>query len=649
MYYIVAVSEASSNLSRFDGVRFGSRLGGNQYLLEMYKSTRAKFGEEVKRRIILGTFALSAGYYDAYYRKACQVRRLIKNDFDQVFEKVDLVLGPVAPTTAFKLGEKTADPLMMYLNDILTIPVNLAGLPAVSVPAGRDSSGLPIGVQFIGRHFAEADVLAGAKFVEDKVYREEVSHGLEPVIGLEVHAQLLTKSKLFCGCSTEFNSPANSNVCPVCAGHPGTLPVINGKAVEFALKAALALDCTINRTSVFSRKNYFYPDLPKGYQISQYDQPLCENGHLDIEVAGRRKRIGITRIHMEEDAGKSVHMQGYSLVNLNRAATPLTEIVSNPELSSPEEAGAYLRQAACGTHVSRSLRRQHAGRQLSLRRERVRAAGGTTKLGTRAEIKNVNSFRFVEKAIEYEINRQVQLIQSGGHVVQETRTYDSGRNATVSMRGKEEAHDYRYFPEPDLIPLVVSEARIAELKTTLPELPDQKQERFVREMGLTSYDAGVITSTKRLAQFFEEAAAFCGEPKIVANWVMGELLRLLKSDDREVDELTMKPTELGALIKMIKAGTISTTIAKTVFEEMYGTGRAAETIVRDKGLMQISDTSAILKIIDGVLEANPAQVADFKAGKDKLFGFLVGQVMKQMAGKANPAVVNELLKKKLSQ
>lgn len=477
----------------------------------------------------------------------------------------------------------------------------------------------------------------------------------EAVIGLEVHAQLLTKSKLFCGCSTEFNSPANSNVCPICAGHPGTLPVLNARAVDFALKAALALGCQVNKKSIFARKNYFYPDLPKGYQISQYDQPLCENGFLDLEVGGTiespvaatLKRIRIMRIHMEEDAGKSVHAQGYSLVNLNRAATPLIEIVSEPDLRTPEEAGAYLRKLRavlmyleiCDGNMQEGSFRCDANVS-------VRPKGAQT-LGTRAEIKNVNSFRFVEKAIEYEINRQIQLVQGGGKVVQETRLYDSARNATQSMRGKEEAHDYRYFPDPDLIAVQVSEERLSEIRLGLPELPDQKRDRFIKELGISAYDAAVITASKKLAQFFDETVAHCGEPKTVANWVTGELLRLLKLDEREIDDLAMKPSDLGALIKLIKAGTISTSIAKQVFEEMYKTGRGPETIVEEKGLVQISDTSAILSAIDNVIAANPGQLAELKGGKDKLFGFFVGQVMKQMGGKANPAVVNTLLKQKL--
>ncbi|MBI2604555.1 MAG: Asp-tRNA(Asn)/Glu-tRNA(Gln) amidotransferase subunit GatB [Deltaproteobacteria bacterium] len=480
----------------------------------------------------------------------------------------------------------------------------------------------------------------------------------EAVIGLEVHAQLLTRSKLFCGCSTDVHSRTNANVCPVCAAHPGTLPVLNRKAVEFAVKAALATNCRINSRSIFARKNYFYPDLPKGYQISQYDQPLAVGGYIDIEAAAS-KRVRLTRIHMEEDAGKSVHAQGYSMVNLNRAGTPLIEIVSEPDIRSAEEAGAYLRKLrailmyidVCDGNMQEGSFRCDANVSVRPR--------GSGKFGTRAEIKNVNSFRFVEKAIEYEIRRQIQIVESGGTVVQETRTYDSGKNVTVSMRSKEEAHDYRYFPEPDLIALKIPEAMITVAQATLAELPDQKKNRY-EQMGIPAYDANVITSSKKLAEFFDEA---CGtgevhgeglnstfvSPKDVSNWVIGELLRLLKADEREIDDFKMNPYHLRTLVKLVREGAINNNTAKTVFEEMYKTGREPGEIVQAKGLAQVSDAGAIEAAIAEVIAANPSQHQDYKSGKDKLFGFFVGQVMKKMAGKANPAVVNGLLKKKLSQ
>lgn len=470
----------------------------------------------------------------------------------------------------------------------------------------------------------------------------------EPVIGLEVHAQLTTKSKLFCACSTGFNAPINQSICPICAGHPGTLPTLNEGAVVRAAKAGLALNCSVALTSVFSRKNYFYPDLPKGYQISQFDLPLCENGFLEIESAdGSRRRIGIQRIHMEEDAGKSVHAAGMSLVNLNRASTPLIEIVSMPEIRTPEEAGDYLRKLrailmyleVCDGNMQEGNFRCDANVSVK--------PIGSSKLGTRAEIKNVNSFRFVEKAIEYEILRQIQVIQSGQKVVQETRSYDSAKNVTLSMRSKEEAHDYRYFPEPDLVPLRLTSEQIIALRKELPELPDQKRERYIQEFGLPPYDAGVITSSKRLALFFEQTVQKCGEPKTVSNWVMGELLRLLKMVEQEVDDLEMNPFHLAQLIQMIRSQELSTTMAKTVFEEMFHTSKDPKTIANEKGLVQISDTAAIAKVIDEVLQENPGQLAQYRSGKDKLFGFFVGQVMKKMSGKANPALINQLLKEKL--
>jgi aspartyl-tRNA(Asn)/glutamyl-tRNA(Gln) amidotransferase subunit B len=432
--------------------------------------------------------------------------------------------------------------------------------------------------------------------------------------------------------------------------------VLNEQAVVFAIKAALATHCRVNNKSVFARKNYFYPDLPKGYQISQYSEPLAEHGYLDIDVGGTpqkpelatTKRVGIERIHMEEDAGKSVHATGASLVNLNRSGIPLIEIVSHPDMRSAEEAGAYLRKlravlmyiGVCDGNMQEGSFRCDAN--ISVRPK------GSKEFGTRAEIKNVNSFRFVEKAIEYEIDRQAKVIQDGGRVILETRLYDSEKNETVSMRGKEEAHDYRYFPEPDLIQLKLKPEIILKAKNNLAELPYQKRDRFVKEMGIPAYDAAVITSSKKLAEFFEEAVRTSGEPKTVSNWVMGELSRLLNLDNKEADDISLKPADLGALIKMIKSGTVSTTIAKGVFEEMYKTGRDPQAIVKEKGLTQVSDTGAIQAAIDSVVAANPGPVAEYKSGKDKLLGFFVGQVMKQMGGKANPGVVNELLKKKLS-
>lgn len=475
-------------------------------------------------------------------------------------------------------------------------------------------------------------------------------NGFETVIGLEVHAQLATDSKLFSSSPNHFGMPPNRNINPVCTAQPGALPVLNRKAVDFAIAAALATNCRVNEVSIFSRKNYFYPDLPKGYQISQFDKPIAEFGHLDIEFENEpgvreAKKIRITRIHMEEDAGKSQHMAGFSLVDLNRAGTPLIEIVTEPDFRGPAEAAAYLKKlrailqyaGICDGNMQEGNLRCDAN--VSVRRI------GETKLGTRAELKNLNSFRFLEKAIEYEIHRQINVITGGGKVVQETRLYDSAKNITQSMRSKEDAHDYRYFPEPDLPPLVVSEAWISDVKAKLPELPDQKAMRFVKEFELPEYDAKVITSSKALADFYEKAVAkSSGEPKLVSNWLMTEVLRMLKVAEKEIEECPFPAEHLGELIALIKKGEISSKIAKTVFEEMWASGKAPAVIVKEKGLVQVSDPSAIEDAVRRVMKASPKNVEEYRAGKEKLFGFFVGQVMKETQGKGNPGMVNEIIK-----
>ena len=488
----------------------------------------------------------------------------------------------------------------------------------------------------------------------------------EAVIGLEIHAQLLTSSKAFCGCSTKFGAEANTQVCPVCLGMPGTLPVLNKKAVEFAVKMAIATHCKINNKSIFARKNYFYPDLPKGYQISQYNEPLTQKGYIDIEVTGEKKRIGITRIHMEEDAGKLLHGEtledeGFSFVDLNRAGVPLIEIVSEPDIRTAEEAVEYLKALRdilvyleiCDGNMEEGSFRCDAN--VSIRPK------GQKEFGTKAELKNINSFRFVQKAIEYEIKRQIEVVEDGGKIVQETRLFDSDKGITVSMRSKEEAHDYRYFPEPDLLPLMVDEAWIEEIKGTLPELPAEKRERFVREYGIPSYDAGVLTATRELANYYEESVRkYEGQgargkgqeissPKVVSNWVMGELLRLLKEDNRDVKDCPVSPEKLAKLLKMVDAGAVNLKTAKEVFEEVYKTGKEPDAIVKEKGLVQVSDEGAIIKAIDEVINANPKELADYKAGKEKLFGFFVGQAMKATKGQANPQVLNKLLKERLGK
>ncbi|MEW6214821.1 MAG: Asp-tRNA(Asn)/Glu-tRNA(Gln) amidotransferase subunit GatB [Nitrospirota bacterium] len=472
----------------------------------------------------------------------------------------------------------------------------------------------------------------------------------EAVIGLEVHAQMLTDTKIFCGCSTKFGSDPNTQTCPVCIGMPGVLPALNKKALEFAIKTGLAMNCKISPYSRFARKNYFYPDLPKGYQISQYELPICEHGYVEIVVDGEIKRIGIIRIHMEEDAGKNIHEGGgnYSFVDLNRTGVPLMEIVSEPDIRGPREAVEYMKKlrtilrylGVCDGNMEQGSLRCDAN--VSVR------PSGQKEFGVKTEIKNLNSFKFVEKALEYEIKRQIEVIEDGGKIVQETRLWNPERGITESMRTKEEAHDYRYFPEPDLVPITVDQRWIDEIRESLPELPDIKRERFVSGFGLPEYDADLLTSDKPVADWYEEAVKLGGQPKAVSNWIMVELMRLLNEENKSIEECPLKPEQLVEMLRLIEEGTISGKIAKTVFEEMYKTGKDAEVIVKEKGLVQISDAGVIEKVIDGVIAKNPTEVARYKAGDEKLLGFFVGQVMKLTKGMANPQMVNELLKKRLS-
>lgn len=474
----------------------------------------------------------------------------------------------------------------------------------------------------------------------------------EPVIGLEVHAQMLTRSKIFCACSTAFGGDPNTHACPVCTGQPGSLPVLNQKVVEYTIRAALATHGAIAPYSLFARKNYFYPDLPKGYQISQYELPLSSAGFVDIQVDEDKKRIGIIRIHMEEDAGKLMHdlsteRGAHSYVDFNRTGVPLIEIVSAPEMHTPEEAAAYLRKLRsilmfldiCDGNMEEGSFRCDAN--ISLRPK------GQKTLGVKTELKNMNSFRNVQRALDYEIRRQTALLDQGERILQETRLWDAARGVTSSMRGKEEAHDYRYFPDPDLVPIVVDPEWIAAIKAGLPELPDTKKERFIREYGIPEYDAEVLTSSKPLANYYEACLQVYAKPKIVSNWIMSELLRELKRDEREIEECPVPAQNLAEMLKLIDEGLISGKIAKSVFEEMYRTGKKAEEVVKEKGWVQVTDTFAIEKTIEEILAKNPKEVEEYKKGKEKLFGFFVGQVMKATQGKANPQLVNELLKKKL--
>jgi aspartyl-tRNA(Asn)/glutamyl-tRNA(Gln) amidotransferase subunit B len=474
----------------------------------------------------------------------------------------------------------------------------------------------------------------------------------EAVIGLEIHAQLSTKTKIFCGCSTQFGSEPNSQVCPICLGMPGVLPVLNEKVVEYAIRMGLATNSQINRLNVFARKNYFYPDLPKGYQISQFEAPVCENGSVDIFVEGNHKRVGITRIHMEEDAGKSVHDEGYvstdeTHVDLNRCGVPLIEIVSEPDLRSPQEAAAYLskiRQLVryleiCDGNMEEGSLRCDAN--ISIR------PVGQEKLGTKTELKNINSIRNVERALEYEIKRQNAIVRESGKIVQETLLWDPVKNTAIPMRGKEDSHDYRYFPDPDLVDVKIEQTWLDEIHSTLPELPDQKATRFINEFELPDYDAQVLTSSKDVAGYFENTAKIISNAKLVSNWVMGEVLRVVNQQKIEINQLSVTPIRLAELLNAIEQKQVSGSAAKIVFEKMLQSDDSVTAIIADEGLNQISDISELEVIVDRVIKENPTETERFKNGETKLTGFFVGQVMKASAGKADPKKVNEIIRKKL--
>ncbi len=473
----------------------------------------------------------------------------------------------------------------------------------------------------------------------------------EAVIGLEVHAQLLTESKIFCGCSTRFGAPPNQNTCPVCLGMPGVLPVLNRRVVEFTLRAALATDCRIAQRSVWARKNYFYPDLPKNYQISQYELPIAEHGHIDIEVEGERRRIGITRIHMEEDAGKLVHdpAQGVSRVDFNRTGVPLMEIVSEPEMKTPQEAVAYLKALRdilvyleiCDGNMEEGSFRCDAN--ISLR------PPGQDELGTKTELKNMNSFRNVQKALEYEIRRQGALLDQGEKVIQETRLWDADAGRTVSMRGKEEAHDYRYFPDPDLLPLVVEPGWVEEVRSGLPELPRAKRRRFREQYGLPDYDAGVLTASRPLADYFEAVVQAGAPAKAASNWIMSDLMGKLHAQGRDIADSPVSPGRLAQLLALVQEGTLSGKMAKTVFAEMFTSGKSAAQVVEEKGLKQVSDAGELEAMLQDIFQRHPQEVAAYQGGKKKLLGFFVGQVMKASRGQANPKLVNQLVQKLLDR
>jgi aspartyl-tRNA(Asn)/glutamyl-tRNA(Gln) amidotransferase subunit B len=473
----------------------------------------------------------------------------------------------------------------------------------------------------------------------------------EAVIGLEIHAQLLTDSKAFCSCTTRFGAEPNANTCPICLGMPGVLPVLNRKALEFTVLMAIACNCTINEFSRFARKNYYYPDLPKNYQISQYELPVAEHGWVDVETDGQGRRIAITRIHMEEDAGKLIHddHKPVSYVDLNRTGVPLIEIVSEPEIRSPEEAAAYLRalhsilvylQICDGNMQEGSFR---CDANVSIRPK------GELALGVKTEVKNMNSFRNVQKALQYEIDRQIELLNEGGRIVQETRLFDPVSGATASMRSKEQAHDYRYFPDPDLLPLRVEPALVEKMRGRLPELPAEKKERFITQFEIPVYDAGVLTASRNLADYFEQTVRLFPNSKLVSNWIMTELMRELKGQESSITACLVTPQLLADLLKLIDNGTISGKIAKTVFEEMYATGRPPAVIIQEKGLVQVSDADELTLMVRKVLDESPSEVERYLGGKTKLMGFFVGQVMKTTKGKANPAVLNQILGEELEK
>ena len=467
----------------------------------------------------------------------------------------------------------------------------------------------------------------------------------EVIIGLEVHAELSTNTKMYCNCSTKFGADPNTHCCPICTGMPGVLPVLNERVVEYAVKAGLATNCEISRFSKQDRKNYFYPDLPKAFQTSQYDLPLCIGGHLDINVNGEKKRIGITRIHIEEDAGKLIHdaYTGDTLVDMNRCAVPLIEIVSEPDIRSADEAVAYMQTLksileyldVCDCKMQEGSLRCDVN--LSVRPR------GQKEFGTRTETKNLNSFKAIHNSIEFEIKRQIEEVENGGKIYQETRRWDDAKGIGYAMRTKEDAHDYRYFPEPDLAPIILSEEYIQNLKDNLPEMPHIKKERYMKDFDLPEYDADILTSSIKTAKFFEAANDICNNPKAVSNWIMGDFTRMLNEKEIEIDESKVTAQNLAELITLIDKGTISSKIAKQVFEDMFETGENAKDIVEKKGLVQMSDEGAIKEIVQKVVDANPQSIADYKAGKDRAIGFLVGQIMKETKGKANPQIVNKLL------
>ena len=669
-YYLIAPAEASANLARYDGVRYGLREDAPD-VFSMYEATRDRgFGREVKRRCLIGAYALSAGYYDALYGQAQRVRTLISRDFARVFESCDVLVCPTSPTVAFEIGALVDDPLAMYACDLFTLPVNLAGLPGLSIPCGL-SEGLPGRLParragLLREHAARSGprararlrVRPGASEARRSGLVSSVPDGWEAVIGLEIHVQLNTRSKMFCRCPNESGGEPNTRICPVCTAHPGVLPVPNRAAVEKSIMVGLALGSRIAERSLFYRKNYFYPDSPKAYQISQYDEPLCLGGSLAVEGPDGTEVVRFVRAHLEEDAAKTIHAGGGSgriagstgsVVDFNRCGTPLLEIVTEPDLSTPEAARRFLTllkatiQAIGVSDCDMEKGSLRCDANVSLRRP------GESELRPKAELKNMNSFRFLERGIEAELRRQAAIYESGGSISLQTLHYDPQHDELTVLRSKEEADDYRYFPEPDLVPMEPTAELIERLRSELPELPAARAARFVSEFGLSQYDAEVLNQTPATAAYFEEVAGHAGDAKAAANWVMGELSAYLNEHDLEIEDSPVRPPALAQLIALVGAGTLGSAGAKQVFAALAageGGGDPAR-IVQERGLEQIADQSALRTVVDEVVAAHPAQAEEFRAGKQALLGFFVGQVMRSTGGRAEPRAVQELLREVL--
>ena len=622
----------------------------------MYEETRAAgFGPEVKRRIMLGTYALSSGYYDAYYGRAQRVRTKIVQDFAEAFAGVDLLILPTSPSVAFKLGERTADPMAMYLSDYCTVPMPLAGIPAISIPAGL-SDGLPVGIQVCAPGVRRAaDPRGGIRAgTGDRLLRRAVGEGgvlmpdLEPVIGLEIHVQLATRTKMFCGCELSFGEEPNTRTCPICLGHPGVLPVTNAEAVHYGLMIGLALDCEIAPRSIFHRKNYFYPDLPKGYQISQYDIPLCG--------AGRLGDVRIHRVHLEEDAAKLVHAgesgrihgAAGSVVDFNRGGTPLVEIVTEPDLHEPAEAAEWLR-------LLRATLKRLGVSDVNMEEGSLRCDGnvsvrpvGSDVLGTKTELKNMNSFRFLQRGLEAEIARQKAVIEAGGAVEQETLHYDPVSGALSSLRSKEEAHDYRYFPEPDLAPLAPTDEMLGRARAALPELPAARAERLETAFGLTADMAHLLAFRAELGDYFEAAVTAGGEgadARVIGNWVTTELISRLGETDPADSMVT--PAAIAELAAMVGAKQVAGSAAKDVLDTLVTEGGSPREIVESQGL-GMAEAGDLAEIVARVLAENADAVEKVKAGNEKAIGALIGPVMKETKGRADGGEVQRLIREQLS-